>query len=97
MQAAFIILTLAGLWGLAWVRGLTYLDLPRYYWPTARHAMPSVLLIGLGLAYGWTELWGRVSKGRRAWQWLGLGVYLLLALGLIGWSVFSIGAYYGTW
>jgi hypothetical protein len=97
MQAAFILVTLAGLWGLAWLRGVVYLYLPRYYWPTARHAMPSLVLLILGLAYGWSELWGLASRGRRVWQMVGLALYLVFSVLLIGWSVYSIGGYYGYW
>ncbi len=94
LQAGFIFFTLLVLWGLAWVRGLTYLDLPEYYWPTARHAMPAVIFAMAALAFGWVEGWQWVAHERPALRGVGGALFVIFYLGLVGWSVYSISAYY---
>jgi hypothetical protein len=74
-------------WALALVRGIVYLHLPFYYYPTARHAYPAILPLALGLSFGWWEWLRRVKWG--AWLFFALFIFLN------GLSIYSIARFYG--
>jgi len=87
-QAAAIgSLALLVAWALALVRGMVYLHVPGYYYPTARHAYPAILPAVLALSFGWSE-WMRHGK----WVvWLYFAFFITLA----GLSIISVARFYG--
>jgi hypothetical protein len=74
-------------WALAIVRGIVYLHLPFYYYPTARHAYTAILPVVLGLSFGWWEWLRRVKWG--AW------FFFVLFIVMNALSIFSVAHFYG--
>lgn len=74
-------------WVLALVRGVVYLHVPGYYFPTARHFYPAILPAVLAFSFGWSE-WMRLSR----WViWLYFAFFALLSM----LSIISVAHFYG--
>jgi hypothetical protein len=79
-SALLIILSLVTVWGMTWVRGLSYLGWTRLYLPVARYAYPAVIPTMLLLVLGW----------ERVMTWVGGKVRWLRFLPLFGFGIFFI-------
>ena len=89
----FFALTLLGIWGPTFVRGVNYIFL-RPYFPVARYTYPAVILTMIVFCIGYLELARYAERGLRLPSW---GKYLLFFLifgWLAIWSTLSVVRYY---
>jgi len=92
--AFFLLATLAAVWGMTWVRGISYLGLARFYLPVGRYAYPAVIPTVLLVVLGWERALGWLSK-RLGWsQLLPLAVIPAFFIALDIFSIISILSYY---